>query len=269
MATFMQQRLKKVKLLIYQCNMAEKNSTNLIYDAFISYSILDVDWVDSCLLPKLETGGLKVCVDYRDFEIGVPKLENMEYGVEKSRKTLLVLTPSWVRSEWTNFEVLLAQTQDPAGRGRRLLPLMVVTTELPRRLEMLTYLDMTNNADFDFQMKRLINTIQNTELYDETSYISSDASPFTSTAPNRSYSLSSNFNYLQGLMIMNNQMQTSDLDTRLTFAMLDSRLRANLHDENMFGSSETLRSERNRIVYELNRFALIHLQKTFNEICGA
>jgi hypothetical protein len=37
------------------------------YDVFISYSHKDEEWVRNILLPTLEKQGLKVCVDYRDF----------------------------------------------------------------------------------------------------------------------------------------------------------------------------------------------------------
>jgi len=94
------------------------------YDVFISYSSIDTDWVKGWLLPRLESSGLNVCIDYRDFDIGVPSLTNMENAVERSRKTLLVLTPNWIKSEWTNFESFLIQTDDPAGVRQRTLPLV-------------------------------------------------------------------------------------------------------------------------------------------------
>ena len=108
---------------------------------FISYSHKDADWVRGWLLPRLEDTGLKVCIDFRDFEIGAPSVINMERAVERSRRTLLVLTPNWVESEWANFELLMLQTQDPVGRGRRMLPLMLEDCELPRRLAIFTFAD--------------------------------------------------------------------------------------------------------------------------------
>jgi hypothetical protein len=130
------------------------------YDAFISYSHKDGDWVRGTLLPRLEGEGLRLCIDYRDFEIGLPSLVNMENAVERSRKTLLVLTPNWLESEWATFEGLLIQTRDPAGRGRRMLPLLVQPCRLPDRLQMFTYLDLTDPARFDFQMARLVAAIR-------------------------------------------------------------------------------------------------------------
>ncbi len=66
------------------------------FDVFISYSHHDVDWVKNWLLARLESAGLRVCIDFRDFELGAPSIVNMENAVKRSAKTLLVLTPTWV-----------------------------------------------------------------------------------------------------------------------------------------------------------------------------
>ena len=65
----------------------------------------------------------------------------------ESRKTLVVLTPDYLGSEWAEFENVLVQTLDPAARGRRLLPLILKECELPLRIGTLAALDFT---DLDF-----------------------------------------------------------------------------------------------------------------------
>jgi hypothetical protein len=130
------------------------------YDAFISYSRKNRDWVLSRLLPRLEREGIRICIDERDFEIGAPVLENIENAVDQSRKTLLVLTPEWVESRWAAFESLLLQTDDPTGLTRRFLPLLVKPCELPRRLRVYTYLDLTDSTIFDAEMQRLLQAIR-------------------------------------------------------------------------------------------------------------
>jgi hypothetical protein len=126
--------------------------TDSTYDVFISYSSKDADWVRGTLLQALEEAGLRVYIDFRDFEIGTPSLVNMERGVEESRHTLVVLTPNWISSEWTEFESLLVGTSDPAGRRRKLIPLMLAKCDLPPRIAMLTYVDFTqDNLDLSWQ----------------------------------------------------------------------------------------------------------------------
>ena len=126
------------------------------YDVFISYSHKDGEWVRSWLLPRLEGANLRVCIDFRDFDVGVPSLVNIEQAVERSRKTLLVLTPSWVESEWAEFEALLVQTDDPAGRCRRMLPLMLERCEPPKRIAMLTYANFTTPDGWESQLRRIV-----------------------------------------------------------------------------------------------------------------
>jgi hypothetical protein len=126
------------------------------YDVFISYSHRDSEWVRDWLLPRLEAAGLRVCVDFRDFELGVPSLINMERAAERSRKTLLVLTPDWIESEWTNFEALLVQTEDPIGLRQRTLPLMRERCQPPKRIAMLTYADFTAPGRWESELERLI-----------------------------------------------------------------------------------------------------------------
>jgi len=130
------------------------------YDVFISYSHHDEDWTQNWLLPRLEATGIHACIDFRDFQPGAPSLNEMERAVLQSRKTLLVLTPDYLASAWTEFENILAQTLDPAARQRRLLPLHLKPCELPLRIRTLTYLDFTRSDRVDFQVVRLIAAIK-------------------------------------------------------------------------------------------------------------
>ena len=116
------------------------------FDVFVSYSHKDKDWVRDWLLPKLEGAGVGYCTDDDHFEYGVLTLENMERAVERSRKTLLVLSENWVASEYTNFELLLLQTKDPIGLRQTFLPLKLDDCTLPRRLGIFTYADFRTEA---------------------------------------------------------------------------------------------------------------------------
>jgi hypothetical protein len=62
------------------------------YDVFLSYSSDDRDWVRGELLQRLEDSGIKICIDFRDFIIGMPAIKNMEQAVLTSCKTLLTIS---------------------------------------------------------------------------------------------------------------------------------------------------------------------------------
>lgn len=130
--------------------------TSFAYDVFISYSHLDAAWVRGWLLPQLEAAGISVCIDFRDFKLGVSSLTNMENAVEHSSKTLLVMTPNWVQSEWTTFESLLSQLDDPSGLRGQTLPLLLEKCQPPKRLGILTYADFTDSTNHETELKRVI-----------------------------------------------------------------------------------------------------------------
>nr|XP_006814081.1 PREDICTED: toll-like receptor 13-like [Saccoglossus kowalevskii] len=82
------------------------------FDAFVSYNSKDLQWVLHTLVPTLETGDeptFRLCTDYRHFIAGKSIVDNILDSILDSRKTILVLTPNFVTSEWCHFELEMAQ----------------------------------------------------------------------------------------------------------------------------------------------------------------
>lgn len=79
------------------------------YHAFISYSQHDCTWVDSELVPALESAGLSICIHERDFVPGQWIVDNIISCVESSYKTIFILSKYFVQSEWCNYELFFAQ----------------------------------------------------------------------------------------------------------------------------------------------------------------
>lgn len=129
------------------------------YDVFISYSHRDQTWVRDELLPGLEKAGLKVCIDYRTFRVGAPIVKEMERAVLTSRHTLLVLTPAYLDSAWTDFEALMIATLDPGSQKARLLPLLLQRCDLPIRIKYLGYADFTAPDDLTLSWQRLLKAL--------------------------------------------------------------------------------------------------------------
>jgi hypothetical protein len=133
------------------------------YDLFISYSPEDGDWVDTWLLPRLERAGLRVAIDYRDFTVGMPRVANIEQAIDRSRRTIVVLTPAWLESEWNAFEALLLRTKDPAARQRRLLPVLLKPCDdLPEAVAVLESVDLTVEKRWEAEIRRLIRDVKDT-----------------------------------------------------------------------------------------------------------
>ncbi|XP_059201513.1 toll-like receptor 1 [Centropristis striata] len=80
------------------------------FHAFVSYSEHDADWVKNSLLPNIEgpAGGLRICHHEKNFVPGKTIIENIITCVEKSRRSVFVLSAHFVKSEWCHYELYFA-----------------------------------------------------------------------------------------------------------------------------------------------------------------
>ena len=104
----------------------------------------------------LERGRAEGLHGSESFDVGVPALINMENAVATSRHTLLVLTPAYLASEWTMYEQILTQTQDPIGLRQRTIPVLRQPCEPPMRIAMLTYADLTGKRDAEAELAKIV-----------------------------------------------------------------------------------------------------------------
>ncbi len=129
------------------------------YDVFISFTSANKDWVRKTFIPALEAEGLTCCDYYRDFEVGAPIVKEMERAVLESRKTILVLSPEYLKSKWVEFENLMLQTLDAANQERRLLPVVYKQCEIPLRIKYLNCVNLDNPDDINIEWQRLFKAI--------------------------------------------------------------------------------------------------------------
>lgn len=80
---------------------------DICYDAFVSYSENDADWVENIMVRELEQAcpPFRLCLHKRDFVPGKWIVDNIIDSIEKSRKTLFVLSEHFVQSEWCKYEL--------------------------------------------------------------------------------------------------------------------------------------------------------------------
>ncbi|KAJ7326878.1 hypothetical protein JRQ81_016637 [Phrynocephalus forsythii] len=80
---------------------------DICYDAFVSYSERDSDWVENIMVPELEQASppFRLCLHKRDFMPGKWIVDNIMDSMEKSLKTLFVLSEHFVQSEWCKYEL--------------------------------------------------------------------------------------------------------------------------------------------------------------------
>ncbi len=135
-------------------------SYNYHYDAFVTYCTQDQGerkWVHLTLTPKLEKEyGFKLCLCHRDFTPGHDIADSTVQSIEKSDKILLILSPTFLQSDWCQFEVRMARERLIQDRKDSLVlviykPLDVPGVRLPRKLirilERNAYLEWTMDND--------------------------------------------------------------------------------------------------------------------------
>ena len=131
----------------------EEEMREFRYDAFVSYNRHDKDWVDEILQPKLEDeNSIRLCLHERDFELGGEIMEQVIDSIENSRKTLLILSPHFVRSNWCKFEMRMAhQKLFRTGHDVLLLAILKpldgveITKTLKALLEQKTYVEWSED----------------------------------------------------------------------------------------------------------------------------
>jgi hypothetical protein len=123
-------------------------STPLLYDAFISYRRLDRDRAET-LAEALESRGLKVAIDFRDFRPNETVLAEMERCIIESRFVLCVITQNYGSSGFTNEEALMAKLLDLTDRRNRIVPLIFEHAPMPAWLQGLVGVNFTQTAQID------------------------------------------------------------------------------------------------------------------------
>lgn len=86
----------------------EERQRTLQFHAFISYSEHDSAWVKNELIPNLEKEDIRICLHERNFVAGKSIVENIINCIEKSYKSIFVLSPNFVQSEWCHYELYFA-----------------------------------------------------------------------------------------------------------------------------------------------------------------
>jgi Leucine-rich repeat (LRR) protein len=78
-----------------------------LFDAFVSYSKKDEAFVAQILAPELEYGNppIRLCLHYRDLPVASGYLSDaIVEAMEASRRTILVISENFLKSEWCRYE---------------------------------------------------------------------------------------------------------------------------------------------------------------------
>ena len=132
---------REVKVFMYThfnwhpYDRTDDSDPNKIYDAFLSFSGNDFDWVVNTLQERLENHDppYKLCFHHRDFPVGETIVENTFKSVDQSKRMLVVLSSSYAKSDWCLMEFREAHRKVLEDRTKYLIVIMfddVDTAEL-------------------------------------------------------------------------------------------------------------------------------------------
>lgn len=135
------------------------------YGAFITYNSQDFNWVETNLLPLLETNGIEICIHYRNFEPGVPIHENMVNSVYRSRVVIVVMSNNYMKSKYCRAELDYAVHRALEEHGTNPLIILRIDPEikrnrLPKEIKNKTFLDFTSNVEKATWENRLLKYIK-------------------------------------------------------------------------------------------------------------
>jgi len=140
----------------YLCFTEDLIDKDKPYDAFLSYSHMDAEFVEQTLLPGMESpkdpsDKYKCLIHTRDWNVGEMIPDQIIHSVESSRRTLIVLSKNYIEAMWTKLEFRAAHTQALQDKTQRVI--IVVMGELPE----------SKDLDEDLQKYLNMNTYLNSE----------------------------------------------------------------------------------------------------------
>ncbi|KAK3099695.1 hypothetical protein FSP39_008147 [Pinctada imbricata] len=129
-------------------------SDDFVYDGFLVYAEDDRRFVHDTLIPRIENQeGYKLCVHFRDFDVGKFIADNIVENMNKSRKVIVILSNSFAKSRWCDFELMIAQRRLLSERGDILILILYkdidfrhMSSSLRMLLTTMTYAKWTNDS---------------------------------------------------------------------------------------------------------------------------
>lgn len=109
---------------LYKRSIQAPQETNYDYDAFIACAD-DVLWIWKHLIPQLETMGVRLCWQEREFRPGKLMTRQLFHFLPNSNRILVVITEAFLDNEWCEFVVDMAVQERITRRNAECLILVV------------------------------------------------------------------------------------------------------------------------------------------------
>lgn len=126
------------------------------YDVFVSYADDDRGFVRNKIVEKLENDNkMTLLVHDRDFIAGEFVGDNIVKAISNSRKTLVVLSKDFLKSQWCMYELNMAR-MEAVSRGESVIcvikkediPTRMMPLEVLKVMQHQTYIDYPQEEEF-------------------------------------------------------------------------------------------------------------------------
>lgn len=128
-------------------------------DFFISYNQSDKAWAE-WVAWQIESTGQSVVIQAWDFRPGGNFVLDMQQAIEQADRTLLVLSPDFLKSRFTAPEWAAAFAQDPTGQQRRLVGVRVRDCQPTGLLAQIVYIDLLTAKDREEARRMLLDGLR-------------------------------------------------------------------------------------------------------------
>lgn len=135
------------------------------YDVYISYIEQEPDetWVWDTLMPRFEKEGLRVVVS-GDVELaGIDRIESFSRGVKEAKRTLIVLSESYLANKWARTNDFIAQTIGIQEGTYRVLPVQIAPIDekkLPVDISRMVIVNLTHSRHRKRRLNRLVQALK-------------------------------------------------------------------------------------------------------------
>ncbi|XP_063404696.1 toll-like receptor 4 [Mytilus trossulus] len=132
------------------------------YDAFISHSHTDSEWVKQ-FHDRVNSMGFELCLDAKDFIVGNGIAENVMNAIDSSRKVIFIITHDFLKSTWGSYEMEMTRMH-AFQKGREDMVIVVVkddikVTDMPDILKRMwfkiTCIQWPNDVNLPYNTKEI------------------------------------------------------------------------------------------------------------------
>ncbi|XP_061175904.1 toll-like receptor 4 [Saccostrea echinata] len=101
------------------------------------------------MVSELETNnGIRLCIHSRDFVPGYDISENIITAINKSRKTVVILSPNFIKSSWCMYELHIAKMEEIYSRENECVLLLIFYDAVPVDKIPLSIMDLIKQKSY-------------------------------------------------------------------------------------------------------------------------